>query len=456
MLCIRRQERVMRQPDQVGPDGNPRYPLALQPAGQETNPVSPVRDRRAPRRSLRRSNPSGMRAILAIVLVLLVAMLAYLLTLSSKPSITNLKPMPGSSADAGVVLVEARVTAAKPIEHVTLTIDGVTEIPAVVTEGDRSWVVRFQSVLPVGTHQARVIVRDSSGKERHQSWSFSSAGPRVAPTIIFSDPPTGATLPQGIVRIGAQIGSDSAISAAMLTIDGQQIPIVTSPADVPAQPGASDATGAPRMNIVAERSFAAGTHVAHVTASDSQGDTTNSDWSFTVAADPADATARYFSSTKRYIAGPFKTFWEAHDGHDLFGDPISSEFVDERGTSVQYFQRARFERGENNKVHLGLLGVEALGSTQEKVDKPAGFSGRYFSATGHTLAGKFQDYWTENGGLEMFGYPISEVIDQNGTKVQYFERARFELREGDNGKTTVELTPLGQQIWNTRQNATSG
>ncbi|HVX29026.1 MAG TPA: hypothetical protein VHA53_00995, partial [Nitrolancea sp.] len=353
----------MRQPDQAGTEEDPRYPRALQPATQDTAAVPAVRPRRALRPPLRRNHSSGIRAILAIVLVLLVAMLAYLLTLSSKPSITNLKPMPGSNSEPGVVLVEARVTAAKPIENVALTIDGISEIPAVVTEGDRSWVVRFQSVLPAGTHQAQVIVRDTSGKERHQSWSFTSAGPRVAPTIIFSDPPSDTILPQGIVRIGAQIGSDSDISAAVLTVDGQQLPIVTSFADVPAQSGASDATGAPRMNVVAERSFAAGTYVAYITATDSQGDTSKSEWSFTVAADPADATARYFASTKRYVSGPFKAFWEAHDGKELFGDPISGQFIDERGTVVQYFQKARFELGANNKVHLGLLGVEALGST---------------------------------------------------------------------------------------------
>jgi hypothetical protein len=445
----------MRQPDQVGPDGNPRYPLTLRPAHQETT-VATARELRARRRPVRRGNSSGIRAILALVLVLLVAMLAYLLTLSSKPSITNLKPLPGSSAEPGVVLVEARVSAAKPIEHVSLTIDGTAEIPTVVTEGDRSWIVRFQSVLPAGTHQAQVMVRDSSGKERHQSWSFTSSGPRIAPSIIFSDPPAGTTLAQGIVRIGAQIGSDADITSALLTVDGQEIPIVTTFSDVPATAGASDAGSAPRMNIVAERSFSAGTYDAHITATDAQGDTTNSDWSFSIANDPADATARYFASTKRYVAGPFKTFWEAHDGKDLFGDPISNQFIDEHGTSVQYFQRARFELNANNKVHLGLLGVEALGTTQEKVDKPAGVSGRYFGAPGHTLAGKFLDYWTDNGGLNIFGYPISEVIDQNGTKVQYFERARFELREGDDGETTVELTPLGQQIWNTRQNGDSG
>lgn len=128
----------MRQPDQAGPDGNAQYPRAIQPAPQETSAAPIARVRRFTRPPLRRRNSSGIRAILAIVLVFLVAMLAYLLTVSSKPLITNLKPLPGSSADAGVVLVGARVNAAKPLEQVALTIDGVTEMPAVVTEGDRS------------------------------------------------------------------------------------------------------------------------------------------------------------------------------------------------------------------------------------------------------------------------------------------------------------------------------
>lgn len=201
------------------------------------------------------------------------------------------------------------------------------------------------------------------------------------------------------------------------------------------------------MNMTAERAFSEGDYVAHITATDSQGDKSEMDLPFTVAADPVQATARYFASTKLYVVDQFKEFWETHDGSELFGDPISSQFIDEHGTTVQYFQRARFEIGPNHKVHLGLIGDEALGSTQEKVDKPAGFTGLYFSATGHTLAGKFEDFWTRNGGLEIFGYPITEVVDQNGTKVQYFERARFELAQGPNNTTTVELTPLGQQLW---------
>jgi len=437
----------MRQPTQGGVDGNPRYPRALQASTPGTIAAQPSRNRVNAGRDSRRTNSSAVRAIIAIVLVLLVATLAYLLSLSSKPSVTQLKPSPGSTTAPGVVLVEAYVAAANPIARVTLTIDGIAQIPAVVTQGDRAWVVRFQNVFSRGTHQASINIRDTSGNVRHESWSFMSAGPRVAPTIIFTNPPAHASLPQGIVRFGATIGSDAEIAATTLTIAGQQIPVVTTFNAPATQPVSGDAANAPQMNVTAERAFTVGNYIAHISATDSQGDTTETDWPFTVTADPAQATARYFASTRIYVVDQFKAFWEAHNGSELFGDPISDQFVDERGTSVQYFQRARFELGLNDKVNLGLIGVEALGSTQPKVSKPQNFVGLYFTATGHTLAGRFKDFWTQNGGLEIFGYPISEVVDQNGTKVQYFERARFELAEGPNNTTMVELTPLGEQLW---------
>src|SRR5687768_14237219 len=33
---------------------------------------------------------------------------------------------------------------------------------------------------------------------------------------------------------------------------------------------------------------------------------------------------------------------------------------------------------------------------------------RWFAPTGHTLRGVFLDYWTRYGGLEQFGYPLTE------------------------------------------------
>ncbi len=55
---------------------------------------------------------------------------------------------------------------------------------------------------------------------------------------------------------------------------------------------------------------------------------------------------------------------------------------------------------------------------------------RYFPETGHNLNSGFREFWGQNGGLAIFGYPISEELpapmgDQTDT-VQYFERARFE------------------------------
>lgn len=57
---------------------------------------------------------------------------------------------------------------------------------------------------------------------------------------------------------------------------------------------------------------------------------------------------------------------------------------------------------------------------------------KYFPQTGHTVLGRFLDYWEENGGLRQQGYPISEQIqevsdvDGKSYSVQYFERAEFE------------------------------
>ena len=56
----------------------------------------------------------------------------------------------------------------------------------------------------------------------------------------------------------------------------------------------------------------------------------------------------------------------------------------------------------------------------------------YFEATGHTLQGKFYDYWKSHGGLWLFGYPLSEeyqevsATDGKPYTVQYFERQQFE------------------------------
>lgn len=56
----------------------------------------------------------------------------------------------------------------------------------------------------------------------------------------------------------------------------------------------------------------------------------------------------------------------------------------------------------------------------------------YFPETGHTLIYGFKGFWERNGGLPIFGYPMTEelqVQQPDGwtyATVQYFERQRFE------------------------------
>lgn len=49
-----------------------------------------------------------------------------------------------------------------------------------------------------------------------------------------------------------------------------------------------------------------------------------------------------------------------------------------------------------------------------------------FPETGHTLAYSFRLFYERQGGLTIFGMPITEVYLEDGIPVQYFERARFE------------------------------
>lgn len=85
-----------------------------------------------------------------------------------------------------------------------------------------------------------------------------------------------------------------------------------------------------------------------------------------------------------------------------------------------------------------------------RVDAPT--DGRiYFPETGHTLGGGFRVYWEQNGGLPIFGFPISEEFteissDGRPVTVQYFERHRFEWRPENAPPYNVLLSRIGDDI----------
>ena len=147
----------------------------------------------------------------------------------------------------------------------------------------------------------------------------------------------------------------------------------------------------------------------------------------------------YLEPTMHNACGGFAAYWSKFGGLPVFGYPITEEFV-ENGMTVQYFERARFEfhpgtSAAHYDVVLGRVGSElAMNMASQAPFQSAAEAHNahcsYFSQTGHNACNGFRAYWLNNGGLATFGYPISEEFVQDGTVVQYFERARFEWHPG--------------------------
>lgn len=163
---------------------------------------------------------------------------------------------------------------------------------------------------------------------------------------------------------------------------------------------------------------------------------------------------RVFTETGKSLSGPFLTFWERHGGVAVFGFPITEEFDEVSLTDgvtrrVQYFERQRFELHPRNpepfNVLLGLLGTEALPGRQAHppAAQKSGSGCQFFPETGHNACSRFLEYWRQNGGLMVFGYPVTEEIQDGGLTVQYFQRARFERHPAHTPPWDVLLGLLG-------------
>ena len=74
---------------------------------------------------------------------------------------------------------------------------------------------------------------------------------------------------------------------------------------------------------------------------------------------------------------------------------------------------------------------------------------QYFPETGHNLKGEFlRFYKSASNPLLVIGYPITEQLtSHDGKTVQYFQRARFELRADLPERQRVQLTPLGKATY---------
>jgi hypothetical protein len=166
----------------------------------------------------------------------------------------------------------------------------------------------------------------------------------------------------------------------------------------------------------------------------------------------------FFSKTNHHVSdrAGFLTFWREHGGALIFGYPFSEEIIED-GRVVQYFENARFEYhpenlGKDGQIQLSLLGSQLTAGRHFSEATPD-MGTQFFPETKHTLSGKFLKFWLKRGGLPIFGYPLSEPIDEISPSdgkmhvTQYFERARFEYHPEElDGFYHQEEQALGIQL----------
>jgi hypothetical protein len=153
--------------------------------------------------------------------------------------------------------------------------------------------------------------------------------------------------------------------------------------------------------------------------------------------------SEYFPQTGHSVNGDFLRFYRSASNPTLlYGYPLTEEFISKDGKTVQYFQRARFERSANS-VNLTPLGRETyIPEKQLVINNP--LACQTFSETGYSVCFAFLEFFEQNGGVAQFGYPISPFEFRNNQIIQYFENARFEWRPGLAEGQRIGLTDLGR------------
>lgn len=116
-----------------------------------------------------------------------------------------------------------------------------------------------------------------------------------------------------------------------------------------------------------------------------------------------------------------------------------------QAAALSYFVSGPDERlGVRSRAIAGLLPTAPRDAASPEV---AGRS--HFPETGHTLGGDFRTYWQRNGGLPVFGLPLSEEFVQQlpeqsqGFAVQYLGRQRYELHPENSEPYRLLLGRLG-------------
>ncbi|HYP40718.1 MAG TPA: site-2 protease family protein [Chloroflexia bacterium] len=381
----------------------------------------------------------------------------------SQITFANLTPADGAIVDVGDIEITAQVSAPREVTTATMILDGSPiEVQLSGTEALTKTLTAQSPGLAQGIHDVTVTASTQAGKTASAQWQFrvSARGDAPSPTtqpvpaadaveVTRYNPMLAAQVLAGAndLTVSVDVTASQPPKSARLSLDGTALDTTVEPVQ-----GAESLF---RVSGVMP-ALPAGPHRARLELEDAAGGVHSSEWTFTALT--PDANNAYFQETGQFVSQPFLQYWQENGGLAVFGFPISGR-IQETVTSTnetytaQYFERARFELhpATGDQVILGRLGA-LMTQPQEAATPLEG--AQFFPETGHNLSGPFLNFWNQNGGLAIFGFPITEeLIEKNPVDgkeytVQYFERNRFELHPENAGTPfEVQLGQLGTQLY---------
>lgn len=168
-----------------------------------------------------------------------------------------------------------------------------------------------------------------------------------------------------------------------------------------------------------------------------------------------------FPQTGYKVADPFIQYFDAHGGLDALGQPSEDQHT-EQGSLVQRFDKVSLRYHPEFKG--SKYAIESVPAGSPFADPGAYLpfapvppsanspTNRFFPQTGHSVSYAFLTYFDQHGGVDMFGYPRTEELTQDGRIVQWFQRAVFEYHgDSPDPAAQVQERPLGVYLTANRQ-----
>ncbi len=165
----------------------------------------------------------------------------------------------------------------------------------------------------------------------------------------------------------------------------------------------------------------------------------------------------YFSDTGHWVLGDFLIAYQSVENPALlYGPPITDQFVSAAagGRMVQYFANVRFELNPENPPELRVV-KSPLGKVlydqeqpREAIALPQGDTGcQFIKEAGFQVCYAFLDFFDKYGGIDQFGYPVSDLEEHDNFEVQYFQFARMEWHPELPAGQKVVLTDIGKRYF---------